>query len=534
MTQGGRVCHSKKCKNNLILPGPKQMDPGSQTQGVDALVSDIFGNDDEPEEEGPGPTEDEHKGIIDDIFGGDSDDEPITASNSKVDGYYDNLMEDSDSDGEVKPSTKRLRLSKGDKRVEKGDSDDDDNNEYVNEERLKRKARIEKKRKLKEKKREIRRKEKSKRSDKKRENVDSGDEYDSGEDVKRTRADDDFIAAEDDGLLRGVVNEYDDDNQDFDDERPDHKKGKGKNSVSRSSSGISKTASDPLSMALSANRAPKKTELNEQDKSKLAQSILEKMDLASRKDDECYAQHKPAIHKAALLDSVKTLVNMKELQNTLLDYDILSVFKDWIEPKDANNLPSLTVRTAVYEMLWKLPCATDHLKRAAPGKTPIGTTILALRKHKNETVENKRLLKELMAKWCRPVFSSSIAISNAVARTNMEIQNVSLKRSQNAAATASANTTERSGIDDVLTGKVNANSEQALRTRVPQSKGFLFTVDSNITGNNVVAANNKRGDTRDMLFKKVREGKSDPNSVGKKVNIRAVDMNMNGKLDKNH
>jgi hypothetical protein len=113
----------------------------------------------------------------------------------------------------------------------------------------------------------------------------------------------------------------------------------------------------------------------------------------------------------------------------------------------------------------------------------------------------------------------------------MEIQNVSLKRSQNAAATASANTTERGGIDDVLTGKVNANLEQGLRTRVPQSKGFLFTVDSNITSNSVVAANNKRGDTRDMLFKKIREGKSDPNSVGKKVNIRAVDMNMNGKID---
>jgi hypothetical protein len=505
------------------------MDPGSQTQGGDALISEIFGGDYEPEVEAPA---EDHKGIIDDIFGGDSDDEPIAASNSKIDGYYDNLMEDSDSDGEVKPSAKRLRLNKGDKRVDKGDSDND--NDFVDEERLKRKARIEKKRKLKEKKRENRRKEKSKRSDKKRENAASGDEYDSGEEVKRSRADDDFIAAEDDGLLRSVVNEYDDDNQDFDDDRPGHKKSKGKNSVSRSGSGISKSASDPLSMALSANRAPKKAELNEQDKSKLAQSILEKMDLASRKDDECFAQHKPAIHKLALLDSVKALVNMKELQNTLLDYDILSVFKDWIEPKDANNLPSLTVRTAVYEMLWKLPCATDHLKRAAPGKTPIGTTILALRKHKNETVENKRLLKELMAKWCRPVFSSSIAISNAVARTNIEIQNVSLRRTQIAEATASTNTTERGGIDHILTGKVNANSDHGVRTRVPQSKGFLFTVDSDITSNNVTAANNKRGDTRDMLFKKVREGKSDPNSVGKKVNIRAVDMNMNGKLDKNH
>ena len=37
----------------------------------------------------------------------------------------------------------------------------------------------------------------------------------------------------------------------------------------------------------------------------------------------------------------------------------------------------------------------------------VGVTIMALRKHPNETAENKRLLKELIEKWSRPIFNKS-------------------------------------------------------------------------------------------------------------------------------
>lgn len=50
-----------------------------------------------------------------------------------------------------------------------------------------------------------------------------------------------------------------------------------------------------------------------------------------------------------MLPTVKQLVALRPLQHTLLDYDILNVFKDWIEPRDAKTLPSLPVRTAIYE-----------------------------------------------------------------------------------------------------------------------------------------------------------------------------------------
>jgi transcription factor SPN1 len=167
--------------------------------------------------------------------------------------------------------------------------------------------------------------------------------------------------------------------------------------------------------------------MNDSDKSRIVTDLLAKMDAAARKDDLLFEQKQPALMKLHMLSTVTSIVSIRAIQHTLLEYDILAVLKDWIAPKDANTLPSLTVRTAIYDILNKLPIGTEHLKRAAPGKQPIGTTIVALRKHKMETKENKLKLKDLMEKWCRPVFSKSIDPRSAVQQSS-ELRQVSVNR----------------------------------------------------------------------------------------------------------
>ena len=75
----------------------------------------------------------------------------------------------------------------------------------------------------------------------------------------------------------------------------------------------------------------------------------------------------------------------------------------------------------VYEYVWCIhtvihppyytPISTLHIliyRTLCPLYVPyIGVTIMALRKHPNETAENKRLLKELIEKWSRPIFNKS-------------------------------------------------------------------------------------------------------------------------------
>jgi transcription factor SPN1 len=237
--------------------------------------------------------------------------------------------------------------------------------------------------------------------------VDDGDEYDSGDEVHRTAEDDNFIDDDDD--LADIRGEYDAEDQIFDDERPAfHKKppASSKRGSSGDSGGVKKGADDPFSKTLEAMKKPKQKEMSDNEKDKVADQLLRRMGEACVRDDACFREGQPAVHKLQLLKTVQSVVAVKALQHTLLERDLLGALRDWIEPKNdaQKTLPSLAIRTAVYEILMKLPCHTDQLKRSDGLKKPIGHVVLALRKHKQETPENKRLLKELMEKWCRPVF----------------------------------------------------------------------------------------------------------------------------------
>jgi len=169
--------------------------------------------------------------------------------------------------------------------------------------------------------------------------------------------------------------------------------------------------------------------------------LIEKMHAAAVKDDNLFKRNEPAVYKLQMLNTVQQVVAVRDLHEAILDNDILFVFNDWIEPKDDSTLPALTIRTAIYDMLNILPCQIDHLKRAPEGKLPIGNTIVKLRKHKMETVDNKRKLKDLMEKWSRIVFAKATnfeggkgAAANskdapeAKIRGNEEIRELALQR----------------------------------------------------------------------------------------------------------
>lgn len=420
----------------------------SQTQAdVSGLITDIFGDDDDDDEVLVRPVRKQvDKDSDDEDSIKDSDDD--NNKTNKEDN--DDWMNDDSSDDDFSSKKKKGKLSKSNKKRDKPkkqkartlddidlDGLEDSENEQKDKKTEKRKRDKDGKDKSKKKKKNSR-EERTKRNPsnkidvslkKKESSIDSGDEYDSGEEVKRTADDDNFVASDDD--LADVTKEYDEEEQNFGDERPEgyiaSKKGRKGNTLGGGSN-YTKKETDPLSETLAKIKKVKQEEMNDSDKGKIVTDLLAKMDAAARKDDLLYEQKQPALMKLHMLSTVTSIVSVRALQHTLLEYDILAVLKDWIAPKDANTLPSLTVRSAVYDILNKLPIGTEHLKRSAPGKQPIGTTIVALRKHKMETQENKRKLKDLMEKWCRPVFSKSVDPRSAVQQQSNELREVSINR----------------------------------------------------------------------------------------------------------
>ena len=371
-------------------------------------------------------TQPEVANYITDIFGADSDDELESAPVARPPSIYkgddnDEELQDSDDDAPVQKPNRLKSSGQSQSRAEVDDHiEDSDEDDLITTQKPKKtlkKKRKEGRDSNKEESSKIKKRKQSSSSSAKKppgsdaKNADdhaSGDEYDSGEDVKRTAEDDRFIDEDDD--MADMAREYDAEEQVFDDERPDEYDKKGKPKPGRSggagSSGGGRKEHDPFSETLEAMKKPKAEVMSEAEKDKITERLLHRMHDAFVKDEALFKTGEPAVHKLQLLKVVQQMVAVKALQHNLLEKDILGAFKDWIEPKrDASKtLPSLTVRTAIYVMLTKLPCQTDHLKRTDGDKKPIGYTILALRKHKMETPENKRMLKELMEKWCRPVF----------------------------------------------------------------------------------------------------------------------------------
>lgn len=365
-----------------------------------------------------------------------------------------------------------------------------------------------------------------------------GDEYDSGEEAVRTRDDDDFIDEDDEHA--DLVKEYDEDNQDFADERPLPKKGSKKPSSSSAYTGSSVPRgkeTDPLSQALLEMKAPKARQMTAAEMETFVDRLQRRMDQAQQEDDKAFQRHQPAIHKLTLLPLVRQAVGMKALQNTLLERDFLCSLRDWIRPRDAETLPSLTVRSAVYEMLRDLPALSEHLKRGG-GKEPIGFVIVALRKHKAETPENKRLLKEIMDKWSRPIFTNSSGDSRggitALHEAHDEVKRAMIMQYVNKEKESQQDQRLHEGESSDLFAGARSSKESAVdpgRARMPLSAGYLFTVqpESRVTAGKDPSS--ALDEARERLYKKTIEGKRSKGEAGagKKSNPRAVSLSVSGR-----
>jgi hypothetical protein len=368
--------------------------------------------------------------------------------------------------------------------------------------------------------------------------ADDGDAYDSDDDIVATAEDDDFIVAED-GELAGVVSEYANDNQNFQDERPeDYGIGKPKKSKkgggSSSSDRVSTKANDVFSQTLAGMKKAKVQELTDADKQRVATEFLKIMGTAALKDDAAYEAKQPATHKLNMLKKVQDMVGVRTMQATLLDFDLLGVLSDWITPKAADNtLPSHTIRTAVYQMLSLLPCQSDHLKRKsdATGRT-IGMTIMALFRHKSETRENKLMLKAIIEKWSRPIFRKQSDARSADLSGNVELQQVVRDQIKIRAEKAAAVAADGSNVsfDDAINNRGATEANAQARARTVFSAGFLYTArpESKVTINR--EANSANDDNRKNMLKKMNDMKNANRSgVGKKEVKSTMDMAQTGR-----
>ncbi|CAJ1964289.1 unnamed protein product [Cylindrotheca closterium] len=382
----------------------------------------------------------------------------------------------------------------------------------------------------------------------KKDGYDSENSYDSAEFV-RNQEDNDFIDTEGDD--QDAINELYSE-QIFDDERGEameepskKKKIKGAGSSSRRSEdrlGNAEADKDnPVMQAVNRMKKKKRatkhfSQLVEED----AKPLLEKMEQAADDDDEAIAQKRPATKKLMLINEVSEKLANRELMRPLLEHDLLSICKRWIQPLPNGKLGNVTVRQRLLYSI-SLMTGENGISKDDLRQSEFGKVVMSLYMHKNETPAMKRQLKLLIDQWSRPIFQKSGNMRDLErvhqSRGATGIAGVSrLNQAGKAKHNESLNvvSSSRGGKDQDLNSLINSGSlgktqSGINRVRIPFSKGFAYSARP-MNKTDVAVDKRRQGngpESRQALSKRILEKKRP-----KAKNQRSANISIEGRSTK--
>lgn len=396
---------------------------------------------------------------------------------------------------------------------------------------------------------------------------DSGDSYDSG-DFQRTAEDDDFIdtTGEDADAVQELYAE-----QHFHDDRPDDdsddRRRKMKNKNKRkiryddddnpdridSTTDPNVEPDNPIMAAVHRMKKKKIVKKNIQVMEEEVRTFLSRMDMAAEEDEQSILEKKPATKKLAMLNEVCDTLTKRDMQRMLLDFDLLTVCKRWVQPLPNGTLGNVTVRQRLIEVLSTMTGETgimaSDLKRSEFGKV-----VMVLFKHRSETPAMKKLLRVLIEQWSRPIFQKSGNMRDlervgtrgsdtglaAIARNNHN----QLKHTHKPVNSSSSGEiiSTKARTTDELNALIAGNSSGTgkkleagvNRVRIPYSRGFAFQVrpSGRVDASSTSPTKNARGggvddNTREKLVKRMVE-KSKPTTK----NQRSANISVEGRATK--
>lgn len=353
--------------------------------------------------------------------------------------------------------------------------------------------------------------------DGKEDGYDSGDSYDSAT-FTRTKDDDDFIDADDEDpdSLRELYAE-----QHFGDERPDGEdsddeaRKKKKATTAKKSlggGGLDKislsddedengTATSALKAAVRRMQKVKKEVKKLPELEEMGTAFLKKMEEAASADEASIKAKKPGLKKLAMLQEVTDMLSKKDMIRVLLDLDLLSICKRWIQPLSNGSLGNVTLRRRIVECTIAMT-GEDGINATDLKNSGYGKVIMALYTHKSETPEMKKMLRGAIEQWSRPIFQKSgnlrdlERVHNSSAAMTYDAGSSLAGMMKSRSGSGSGNTTAprlssgsgaggggtvRGKNEDDLDRIINSGATSARdlgnnRVRVPYSKGFQYTV----------------------------------------------------------
>ncbi|CAM9661520.1 unnamed protein product, partial [Discosporangium mesarthrocarpum] len=227
---------------------------------------------------------------------------------------------------------------------------------------------------------------------------------------------------------------------------------------------------NPMNAVLKAMRRRKAQVLGTAEREAIVQEFLFKMNSAAEDDEAAVRDGRPALNKLKLRELVKSTLAKKDLQESFLEFDLLGVVKRWLQPYPNGSLPNITVRKDMLAMVSLLPVQIDHLRRSG-----LGRVVMGLLNCKEETQENKTMLRELVHRWNRPIYEKETnyrALKGM--REEPELDPVQQEEKAANMAVAAARRKRGGGVAVGNILQAGSTSQAVTGRSVPYSTGYAF------------------------------------------------------------
>ncbi|KAJ9555184.1 hypothetical protein OSB04_009798 [Centaurea solstitialis] len=165
---------------------------------------------------------------------------------------------------------------------------------------------------------------------------------------------------------------------------------------------------DEMKDLFKSGKKRKKSEKSAAEIALLVENVMAELEVVAEEDAELNRQSKPAINKLKKLPLLTEVLAKKQLQLEFLDHGVLTLLKNWLEPLPDGSLPNINIRAAILKILTEFPIDLEQYdRREQLKKSGLGKVIMFLSKSDEETTNNRKLAKDLVDKWSRPIFNKS-------------------------------------------------------------------------------------------------------------------------------
>ncbi|PIA60351.1 hypothetical protein AQUCO_00300093v1 [Aquilegia coerulea] len=165
---------------------------------------------------------------------------------------------------------------------------------------------------------------------------------------------------------------------------------------------------DEIQAMFKSGKKKKKSEKSASEIAMLVEGLMADFELTAEEDAELNRDSKPAVKKLMKLPLLTEVLSKRQLQMEFLDHGVLGVLKTWLEPLPDGSLPNISIRTAILKILTDYPIDLEQYdRRELLKKSGLGKVIMFLSRSDEETTANRKLAKDLVDKWSRPIFNKS-------------------------------------------------------------------------------------------------------------------------------